>query len=474
MECACADPEKKELHSSLYNYGVQIDICRISSSKSAKKVPFVCALCYEINEERICAILEHKGACKGCVSKQNQETNKNLFENVKNTLQTEGLKNERTKEELFALVCDMYDISEYKCQEIYKSIPTEFWLDMHIDYTKIIQPSENLYCNDCNTKIPKMKKGFVRIWEDETLCDSCWFNHEEERQALWDKIHEKLGENTCCKICKTKKNKTRFHFDHCNMFDKSESISSMVMRGANIEDIYSEMDKCQYICLSCHHIITEIENQLPFTKVKRNLTSEEEKEKWQALYAEKMNQVYIDLEKAVLKKQQDDSQEVCPYCLECILPHEEKHPNIDNLWTYLDKINKKIKLNIDYENELYGKYQCEKCNQSVHYLCFEKHKKHQIQETYEYQEDMETYESDSEDLLDPLPCPCCRNENNWFRENVTIVNHRSNRRFNPMHIECHIREEFNMTSKEYLECLSEKKRKEIERITLVHGHSFLS
>lgn len=85
------------------------------------------------------------------------------------------------------------------------------------------------------------------------------------------------------------------------MFDKSEPILSMVMRGANIEDIYSEMDKCQYICLSCHHIITEIENQLPFTKVKRNLTSEEEKEKWQALYAEKMNQVYIDLEKAVLK-----------------------------------------------------------------------------------------------------------------------------------------------------------------------------
>ena len=39
-----------------------------------------------------------------------------------------------------------------------------------------------------------------------------------------------------------------------------------------IDDIYIELDKCQILCLSCHHIVTDIENNLVFTRIKQNLT----------------------------------------------------------------------------------------------------------------------------------------------------------------------------------------------------------
>lgn len=46
----------------------------------------------------------------------------------------------------------------------------------------------------------------------------------------------------------------------------------MVNEGVNIEEIYHEIDKCQIVCLSCHHIITDIESKLCFTRIKHNLT----------------------------------------------------------------------------------------------------------------------------------------------------------------------------------------------------------
>ena len=56
------------------------------------------------------------------------------------------------------------------------------------------------------------------------------------------------------------------------MFDKGNSICSMVNEGNIIDDIYIELDKCQILCLSCHHIVTDIENNLVFTRIKQNLT----------------------------------------------------------------------------------------------------------------------------------------------------------------------------------------------------------
>ena len=76
----------------------------------------------------------------------------------------------------------------------------------------------------------------------------------------------------------------------------------MVNEGISIEEIYNEIDKCQILCLSCHHIVTNIENKLGFTRIKQLLTrkinqlSEEEYEAqrnhYQTIYEEKMKSIY--------------------------------------------------------------------------------------------------------------------------------------------------------------------------------------
>ena len=81
----------------------------------------------------------------------------------------------------------------------------------------------------------------------------------------------------------------------------------MVNEGLNIEEIYSEIDKCQILCLSCHHIVTDIEHRLGFTRIKQTLTrnlnqceiTEEEYNKqtlyYQNIYEEKMRNIYEEL-----------------------------------------------------------------------------------------------------------------------------------------------------------------------------------
>ena len=55
---------------------------------------------------------------------------------------------------------------------------------------------------------------------------------------MWAEIKE--YKPIVCYIC-NKRQRTkgeRFHYDHLNMFDKSESVCSMVDRGDNIKDIF--------------------------------------------------------------------------------------------------------------------------------------------------------------------------------------------------------------------------------------------
>lgn len=91
------------------------------------------------------------------------------------------------------------------------------------------------------------------------------------------------------------------------MFDKGNSICSMVNEGNMIEDIYTEIDKCQILCLSCHHIVTDIENKLGFSRIKQILTrklnnceiTEEEytqqKIEIGEIYVKKMYEIYDEL-----------------------------------------------------------------------------------------------------------------------------------------------------------------------------------
>ena len=96
----------------------------------------------------------------------------------------------------------------------------------------------------------------------------------------------------------------RFHYDHINMFDKSDSICKLVREGTNIEDIYKEIDKCQLLCVSCHSVVTKVELMCGFTRIKRQMTKEfnetEDEEKrnkliseYSELYNKFMSEAYI-------------------------------------------------------------------------------------------------------------------------------------------------------------------------------------
>ena len=81
----------------------------------------------------------------------------------------------------------------------------------------------------------------------------------------------------------------------------------MVNEGIEIEEIYSEINKCQILCLSCHHIVTDIEHKLGFTRIKQSLTrklnqnelTEEEYNNqilyYQKIYEEKLKHIYDEL-----------------------------------------------------------------------------------------------------------------------------------------------------------------------------------
>tara|TARA_Y100000817_G_C16704390_1_gene476374 strand:- start:508 stop:780 length:273 start_codon:yes stop_codon:yes gene_type:complete len=81
----------------------------------------------------------------------------------------------------------------------------------------------------------------------------------------------------------------------------------MVDRGDDMKDIFSELDKCQILCLPCHHIVTSIEQKIGFTRIKTSLTRKynngdiseekynEEKKRYQVVYESKMKSIYEEL-----------------------------------------------------------------------------------------------------------------------------------------------------------------------------------
>tara|TARA_B110000285_G_C15061140_1_gene582452 strand:+ start:68 stop:373 length:306 start_codon:yes stop_codon:yes gene_type:complete len=91
------------------------------------------------------------------------------------------------------------------------------------------------------------------------------------------------------------------------MFDKNDSVCCMVDRGDDLNDIFSEIDKCQILCVPCHHIVTDIEHKIGFTRIKSNLTKDFnnekisiekysiEKIKYQEIYEIKMKSIYEQL-----------------------------------------------------------------------------------------------------------------------------------------------------------------------------------
>ncbi len=211
-------------------------------------------------------------------------------------------------DELFEILSKTLGISVNTCKKLYSEIPIDELINRKMDISTYVKNMKKMRCKECNCEILDIIKN--RVWKDNTLCDKCWYSHKEERDRLWEDIKGYKKEE--CVICKKEKtdNGERFHYDHINMFDKTDSICCMVDKGCSIKEIFLEIDKCQILCLPCHHTVTEIENRLCFTRIKtfitkkfnsEEITEEEyinEKKKYQDIYEKKMKTIYEKLMEA--------------------------------------------------------------------------------------------------------------------------------------------------------------------------------
>jgi 5-methylcytosine-specific restriction endonuclease McrA len=178
-----------------------------------------------------------------------------------------------------------------------------------------------------------------RHWEERQYCHECHTQlFRVQIQERWLEIREYAlkTDKDSCTICGkvavyNKEMGNCFHFDHLNMFEKSESICVMVQSGHPMSSIYRELDQCQILCTSCHRIVTEIERRSGFMRLKGNMTREykkieneeemeKKKEESMRMYGEFMETVYHHLRQN-LHRIQILSQDPIPL----LSPHHPDH-----------------------------------------------------------------------------------------------------------------------------------------------------
>jgi hypothetical protein len=254
-----------------------------------------------------CNELGHSVASTTC--KINIEKNNRLQNEIKNFLILQDPLNGKTIYDYCEELSEKFKISQNMCKQIYYSIPKIELLKRDFNIDSFLNNLDIKSCGECNVKIYNRYAKKYRVWKNDIiLCDTCWGKQEYKniRDNLWKEI-EKLQPSNCeiCGCLNNKKN--RFQYDHINMYSKSYTIFKMIDQGMDIKLIYDELDKCQYICCSCHDKITEIENRIGFTSLKFNMkinlshgkiTQDEydkQIESYKKIYEEKMAIVYKQL-----------------------------------------------------------------------------------------------------------------------------------------------------------------------------------
>jgi hypothetical protein len=122
-------------------------------------------------------------------------------------------------------------------------------------------------------------------WDGAEYCGVCHSRcFSDEITSRWKMVNEyaRSTSKDKCNICYVgatynKEIGDRFHFDHVNMFEKSESICTMVMTGVPLSSIYMELDVCQLLCVSCHGLVTTLERRFGFMRMKNNMTRSHKK-----------------------------------------------------------------------------------------------------------------------------------------------------------------------------------------------------
>lgn len=277
-----------------YKKNVLRELCILIKKDKKRKVCKDCGLLGHCNKTQLVCPIKIK-------------EDKRKREYIKKSIMNIDSLGDYDMEEVFEKIAKTLGISLNSCKSLYSEIPAEELLDRTMNMKEYIQNIHKCCCVECGNVIMEFTKN--RNWRNNIVCDYCWDSHRGEREIMWNEISEyKKQECYICKKIKRCRN-DRFNYDHLNMFDKHDSICCMVDRGDNLKDIFSEIDKCQILCLPCHHIVTCIEQKTGFTRIKSNLTkkfnNEEltedeyiiEKKKYQEIYEKKMKSIYEEMKK---------------------------------------------------------------------------------------------------------------------------------------------------------------------------------
>ena len=254
--------------------------------------------------------------CKNChelghgsssiICKINVDKNAKLKRKIKAYILSQNCLQEKTLDDICNELSVMLEITPNHCRTLYDEIPPMELLDRPFDIDQyFIQLDQSaIKCNECNKSLVYIQANTHHRWKDTDICDTCWSKYSEIRNKMWENV--KLYKRVQCELCGSIQQHTdeRYHYDHLNMFNKDNSICCMINEGSNIEEIYAEIDKCQILCLSCHHQITDIERKIGFTRIKQTLSRRftlleinedeytRETRMLQEIYNEKMSKIY--------------------------------------------------------------------------------------------------------------------------------------------------------------------------------------
>ena len=274
----------------------------IQHEKFQKLPPFLQELSREIVvdvERRLCTACHavgHNPYSKLCIvhGKQNRE----WIEYIKDYLLKKDKEDDANN---LVILSEQLKITLDHCTSLYSQIPKGVLTDRKINLRKWIHCKENIHCHECKQLIIMSQKNIARPWKENQICQTCFSRIMKEREHIWSLIEEYRHYH--CAIClKQKENKYDcFHFDHLNMFDKTDTVYNMVMTNEPIEAIYKEIDKCQLLCFECHGIVTSLERDTKLTNTKKNYSefnlpeNEALKVSLQKKYEEIMFPLYEDL-----------------------------------------------------------------------------------------------------------------------------------------------------------------------------------
>lgn len=260
---------------------------------------------------------KHRKVCKNCnelghsvtstICKINIEKNNKLKQKIKSYILSQNCLEDKSIEDYCVELSVLLSITPNFCRTLYDSIPPIELINKEMDIGAYLTNIDKKRCSDCNKTVIHIQENTHKKWKGNDICDTCWSKYEVIRQDIWRKIKE--YKVTQCEICcSVQMNPSeRYHYDHLNMFNKCNAICTMVNECANMEDIYSEIDKCHILCLSCHHIVTDVERKMGFARMKNlltrqlnkcEITEEEYNEKcveYEKIYEERMEHIYKEL-----------------------------------------------------------------------------------------------------------------------------------------------------------------------------------